>query len=151
MSSRQRIGLIAAAVAVAVVAFVALRPQGDGEGIQPRNPPEEVPEGSTPRPGSAAGSREPERKPSPGVARIKVEDGTPVGGVERLELSKGDDVRFEVSSETPEEVHVHGYDVFEEVGPRKEARFDFPAELEGIFEVELEGSHTQIAELRVSP
>ncbi len=151
MPSRQRIGLIAAAVAVAAVAFVVLRPQGDGEEIRPRNAPEQAADGSTPRSGSAAGSRERERKPAPDVARIKVADGAPVGGVERLELSKGDDVRFEVSSDTPEEVHVHGYDVFEEVAPGEEARFDFPAELEGIFEVELEGSHTAIAELRVSP
>ena len=29
--------------------------------------------------------------------------------------------------------------------------FDFPAEIEGIFEVELEGRGEQIAELRVNP
>jgi hypothetical protein len=48
-------------------------------------------------------------------------------------------------------VHVHGYDVSRDVPAGGSVRFGFPARPEGIFEVELEGRHVQIAELRVTP
>ena len=63
----------------------------------------------------------------------------------------GDEVRFEVQSDIAEHVHVHGYDVIQDVEPGKPVVFAFPAEIEGVFEVELEDSATQIAELTVNP
>lgn len=85
------------------------------------------------------------------VATVVVRDGEPVGGVAALEYSAGDQVRFEVTSDVADEVHVHGYDLLETVSAGGTASFDFPAEIEGIFEVELEGRGVQIAELRVNP
>ena len=87
----------------------------------------------------------------PAVPVIKVVDGQPDGGVAELEFNKGDDVRFDVESDTADEVHVHGYDIEEELPANGTAKFDFPADLEGVFEVELHGSETQIAELTVNP
>ncbi len=83
--------------------------------------------------------------------QITVRDGKPVGGVKRLEYDKGERVRFVVTSDVADEVHVHGYDVTKDVPANASVRFAFPAELEGVFEVELEGRKEQIAELRVSP
>jgi major membrane immunogen (membrane-anchored lipoprotein) len=82
---------------------------------------------------------------------IVVRNGEPVGGVQELEYSAGDQIRFRVSSNQADEVHVHGYDVEEEIPAGGAATLSFPADIEGIFEVELHGSETQIAELRVNP
>ena len=82
---------------------------------------------------------------------IVVRDGEPVGGVKRLEYSAGDEIRFEVSSDAAEEIHVHGYDVAKDVPAGGSVRFAIPADIEGIFEVELEELGVQIAELRVNP
>ncbi len=87
----------------------------------------------------------------PAVATIVVRDGEPVGGVQELEYDAGEQVRFRVRSNVADEVHVHGYDVEEEVPAGSSATLSFPADIEGIFEVELHGSEQQIAELRVNP
>jgi hypothetical protein len=85
------------------------------------------------------------------VPTIVIRNGEPVGGIEELEYNAGDEIRFEVTSDVADEVHVHGYDLMNEVPAGGMVSFDFPAEIEGIFEVELEGRKEQIAELRVNP
>lgn len=85
------------------------------------------------------------------VPTIAVRDGEPAGGIAELEYSAGEEIRFRVSSDAAEEIHVHGYDVSKDVPAGGTVTFAFPAEIEGIFEVELEGLGTQIAELRVNP
>jgi hypothetical protein len=92
-----------------------------------------------------------EESKKPAVPTIIVRNGEPVGGVQELEYSAGDQIRFLVTSNQADEVHVHGYDVEEEIPPGGAATLSFPADIEGIFEVELHGSETQIAELRVNP
>jgi hypothetical protein len=87
----------------------------------------------------------------PGEPIIVVHNGEPVGGVQELEYSAGEEIRFRVRSDVADEVHVHGYDVMEDVAAGGSVSFDFPAEIEGIFEVELEEKQEQIAELRVNP
>lgn len=85
------------------------------------------------------------------VPTVVIRDGEPVGGIEELEYDAGDQIRFEVTSDVADEVHVHGYDLMQDVAAGGTVSFDFPAEIEGIFEVELEGRKEQIAELRVNP
>jgi hypothetical protein len=84
-------------------------------------------------------------------ATIVVKNGEPVGGVKDLEYSAGEQVRFTVDSDVADEVHVHGYDLMKDVPAGGSVSFSFPAEIEGIFEVELEGRKEQIAELRINP
>ncbi len=88
---------------------------------------------------------------APTLPTIVIRDGEPVSGVEELEYDAGDQVRFRVSSNRADEVHVHGYDVEEEIPAGGTVTLSFPAEIEGIFEVELHESEIQIAELRVNP
>jgi hypothetical protein len=85
------------------------------------------------------------------VPTIVIRNGEPVGGIKQLEYSAGDEIRFEVSSDVADEVHVHGYDLMQDVPAGGTVSFDFPAEIEGIFEAELEGRKEQIAEIRVNP
>jgi hypothetical protein len=87
----------------------------------------------------------------PAVTTIIVRNGEPVGGMVELEYDAGEQIRFRVSSDKADEVHVHGYDVAQEVQAGRIATLSFPADIEGIFEVELHGSEKQIAELRVNP
>jgi hypothetical protein len=56
--------------------------------------------------------------------------------VQRVEATKGDTVRIVVNSDTPDEIHLHGYDIYENSGPGQAARFVFRADVEGIFEIE---------------
>jgi hypothetical protein len=85
------------------------------------------------------------------VSTIVVRDGEPVGGAQELEFSAGEEIRFRVSSDQAEEIHVHGYDVSQDVPAGGTVEFDFPADLEGIYEVELEALGVQILELRINP
>ena len=109
--------------------------------------------GSTSTAGERAASTEATAKDEGGKggATIVVKNGEPVGGVQRLEYSAGDQVEFTVDSDVADEIHVHGYDLMKDVPAGGSVSFSFPAEIEGIFEVELEGRKEQIAEIRVSP
>ena len=91
------------------------------------------------------------KSPEPRAPTIVVRNGEPVGGIQELEYSAGDQIRFNVKSDVADEIHVHGYDLMQDVPKGGEVSFDFPAAIEGIFEVELEGRREQIAELRVNP
>jgi hypothetical protein len=88
---------------------------------------------------------------APSVPTIVVKGGAPVGGVAELEYGAGEEVRFRVRSDVADEIHVHGYDVSEEVPAGGQVSFAFAADIEGIFEVELEERGEQIAEIRVNP
>jgi hypothetical protein len=99
--------------------------------------------------GKAESPNPPTARPKP--AAIEVRNAKPVGGVERLEYTKGDQVRFVVRSDVADEIHVHGYDIKKDVTAGGQVSFDFPAKIEGVFEVELESRSEEIAELRVNP
>jgi hypothetical protein len=79
-------------------------------------------------------------------------EGHPVGGIQELVYKKGDRIHFKVEVPFEEEVHLHGYDVAKEV-PKGggTVTYDLPANIEGVFEAELEGHKEQIIELKVEP
>jgi hypothetical protein len=78
--------------------------------------------------------------------------GEPEGGIRELVYRKGDRIHFKVEVPFEEEVHLHGYDVMKEV-PKGggTVTYDIPADIEGVFEAELEGHKEQIVELKVEP
>jgi hypothetical protein len=147
MSRAGRLGLIAAAIAVAVVALIVAQPgdddDDDGGGTTATQQAQTTPEGET--------ETAPPQPPPPRVERIRVRNGEPVGGVQEIEFDRGDTVRLAVTADVEDHVHVPGYDLFRDVAPGQTARFRFEADIEGIFEIELEDTHTPIAELRVEP
>ena len=152
MQSNAARALVAlAAVAIIAIGFVAL--SDDESGDQPASATTtETTTEAGPDPGGPgdAESKSPPRERLD-VPTIEVVNGRPVGGVADLTFSKGDEIRFVVDSDTADEVHVHGYEVMEDVTTGGGVTFNFAAGIEGIFEVELEGSATQIAELTVNP
>ena len=117
MTRNRRIALVVAALAVAVVAFIALRASGD-EDANTAEKPTTTQAQATP------------------VARIQIKGGSAVGGVRDITVKKGDTVRIVVTTDAPDEVHLHGYDIEKEVAPGRPARFRFKADAEGAFDIE---------------
>ena len=140
MSRNQRIGLVVVALVVAVGAFAVARPGDDDDDGGSDRAAQTAPAQTETRTGGeateTATEEEPPPPPEPEISRIRVRGGTVVGGVQRVEATKGDTVRIVVNSDTPDEIHLHGYDIYENSGPGQPARFVFRADVEGIFEIE---------------
>jgi plastocyanin len=133
------LGVIAAAVAVVVAGFVIA---SSGVGTKHAKPLTQAPSGAA---ASGAGA------PPTGPVRIVIKGGKPVGGVTKISVKKGDRVRFTVTSDVADEVHVHGYDLHRTVKKGGMVSFDFPATIDGEFEAELESRKEQILALAVQP
>ena len=138
-------GIALAAVAVVVVLFVVLAGGDDDGGSDSTTATTQAQTTTT---GTTTTTK---TVTTPAIEQVTVRGGEPVGGVKELEFDSGERVRFSVKSDVTDEIHVHGYDVSEEIPAGGSVRFSFPASIEGVFEVELEGRGVQIAELRVSP
>lgn len=148
MRSNAARALLGAALVVAAVAlFVLLQDEsGDEEGGTGG-----AASGTTTT-GASRGDQPNEPKPrKPAIPTVVVRNGKPVGGVAELTYERGERVRFRVTSDVGDEVHVHGYDITRDVEAGGSVGFDFPATIEGLFEAELEHRGEQIAELRVNP
>jgi FtsP/CotA-like multicopper oxidase with cupredoxin domain len=145
MSDRSRGLAVLGAVLVLVIAFVLLRPDDD------TTTNDDAPATVTATPRSTTTAPAPVAQPRPEVTTVRAVGLEPVGGIKTINVNKGDTVRFTVTSDQPENVHLHGYDVEKPVAPGRPARYVFKADIEGIFEVELEDSAVQLIELRVDP
>jgi FtsP/CotA-like multicopper oxidase with cupredoxin domain len=147
LSGTQRVVLIVVAAVIAVGAFLVLRPEDEDEPERAETtaqPADTAPQQTTPQ------QTTPEARPQePEIQTVRVRGGRPVGGVQTIEAERGDTVRFRVRTETPQEVHLHGYDITENTTASKPAEFRFEADQPGIYEIEIHSTHTQIAELRV--
>ena len=128
MQSRAaRLGVLAVVIVAAVVVFVVLKNDNSNESSDTAK----------------------------GVQVLQVDqNGDPVGGVKKLTYNKGDQIELEVRLAVPEEeVHVHGYEK-EAPAEHSPVRLSFPANLDGVFEVEvhrLDKTEGPIAELHVNP
>lgn len=148
-STAARLTVAVVSIAAVVVLFVLLS-GGDDETSEPATQAEATT--TTTTTGEPAGEPEQPAKPAePEVPLIEIVDGQPVGGVADLEFASGETVEFEIESDVDDEVHVHGYDISTEIKAGKTARVEFPADIEGVFEIELEVSAVPIAELTVKP
>lgn len=86
----------------------------------------------------------------PGVViDLTITDGSVEGGVRREDARVGQWVTLRVSGNASDEVHIHGYDLYIEL-IEGQGRLTFEASIPGVFEVELERTHTLILQLEVS-
>jgi len=138
VSRAQRLTFLAIAAVIAVVAVLVLAVAG-GDDEQEATRAQST---ATATPGAAA-TETPTPEPAPPLV-------TP-GKVTKLRFEQGDTVRFRVRADVADHVHVHGYDLMKDVEPGKTVTFSFPADITGIFEIELEDAGEQIAQLRVDP
>src|SRR4051794_5315880 len=145
MTRGGRIALLGLAVVVLVVAFIALRPATKDDETTADAPTATPTVAATDTPAAGA-TATPTPKPT-------VDPGPVLTGssVKKLRYDKGETVRFQVKAPEDEEVHIHGYDIKKDVKGGQTAKISFKATIDGIFEIEFEGSATQIAELRVDP
>lgn len=150
-SKGARIGVAVVAVAAIVVLFAVLRGGGEEEPTSTATTPAPHEEsGGEPDAGAQVN---PPQKPKPepqATTEIEVEGGAPVGGAAGVSLDSGEKARIVVTTaDTTDHVHLHGYDVVAELAPGRPAELEFTAEIDGVFEVELEQTAVAIAEVTV--
>jgi hypothetical protein len=151
MSRTQRVVLLllaAVVVLIAVLLIPALTETGneaDDTG-SPRTVTRTVTTG-----GASTTITEAPKRRRPTARTIVVRGGKPRGGVHKLSYRQGQTVNLVITSDTADEVHVHGYDIEKEIPAGGSARVRFKADAAGIFEIELHHSEQQIASLRVNP
>jgi FtsP/CotA-like multicopper oxidase with cupredoxin domain len=161
MSRNQRIGLIAAAVIVAVVGFVIASPGGDDDSgdqaaqTAPDTQTETTGDDET-APDATETEAEPPPPPEPEVTRIRIRGGEVAGGPQDITVTSGDVVRIVVTSDAPDDIHLHGYDIEKQAAPGRPARFRVKADIEGSFEIESHvaedaGREPLVARLNVEP
>ena len=99
----------------------------------------------TPSSGGAAPPDEPQER----VYDLAIEN----GAMSPAEVSAedGDQVTLVLTSDIPVEVHLHGYDLQEEVLPAEETLLSFEAEISGRFEIEDHETETALGALLVQP
>jgi hypothetical protein len=141
MSRAQRLAFLGIAVIIAVVAGILLA-DGGGETEKAANPAPSATPTATPS-GTATATPSPAPKPKAPLLQA--------GNERTLSFDEGDTVRFRVRHDDAEEVHIHGYDIKQELAPNRTATVSFKASITGIFEIELEHSGTLLAHLKVEP
>jgi FtsP/CotA-like multicopper oxidase with cupredoxin domain len=145
MTRTQRLAFLGIAVVIAVVAVILLA--GGGDETDKASNSARTP---TATPTTTAAEGEATATPTP-TATPKPPPLLQAGKVTTLTYDQGETVRFRVRSDKAEEVHIHGYDIKKDLEPGQTATVTFRASITGIFEIEFEGSATQIAELKVEP
>jgi len=147
-SNTARLAIGAGAVIVVVVLFVVLSGGDDNDSTTTTA---QTARSTTTAAGSGGNDETAGGGTTAAIPTVVVKDGQPVGGVQDLSFTQGDDIRFEVRSDVADEVHFHGYDVGKEVAAGGSVTFDVPATDAGVFEVELEERVVPIAEITVNP
>ena len=161
MGNAGRIGIGVAALVVAVVLFVVLRPGDDDpspasettatETTAPATTEETETEAETETGETETEAEETTTEEGPTQFRVDVPASGPQG-VQRLNARQGDEIELVVTLGYHDDVHLHGYDLLIHTGPGlPPARFEFEATTPGRFEIETETAHQLIAELRVRP
>ena len=150
----RKFALIVAVLGFAVALFAALRPDDDEAAATTAAATTHQATSTEPATTAAATT---EARPAttapaaPTTIAIVVAGGQPSGGIQRVTLSKGEEVVLVVTSDVADEVHLHGYDLTADLAVGGSAEIPFTADTVGKFEVELEESGVQLAELEVAP
>ena len=137
MKTSTRVALLAAVIVIAVVGFIVLQPSSTKKDKTAST--QTTVSGGTTKPAP------------PPVPQVNVKNAKPVGGIKKITVNKGDQVRFVVNSDVSDEIHVHGYDFHKNVKAGGKVSFSFPAKIDGEFVIELESRGEQIASLVVNP
>jgi FtsP/CotA-like multicopper oxidase with cupredoxin domain len=87
--------------------------------------------------------------PGPAHAEIRIEGGKVSPPPGWLEVARGQTVTITVTSDVPDEVHVHGYDVTADLRPGEPATVTFTAGRSGVFEVETHESGLVLVQVAV--
>jgi hypothetical protein len=149
----RKVALMAAGLGLLVSLFFALRPNDDEESAGTTNvatATESSPAATEAPPATTA--EPPATTAAPDTVQLDyvVVGGKPQG-IARDSVDRGQTVAITVTSDVADEVHVHGYDLMADVAPGVPATIRFEADAPGRFEIELEDTGVQVAELEVRP
>jgi len=86
-----------------------------------------------------------------GVIEVTITGGVVEGGVQRRSVKQGSPVTLRFTSDAADEIHVHTYDLRQDLTPGQSADITFLAKIPGVFEVELENRRRKVLELEVRP
>jgi heme/copper-type cytochrome/quinol oxidase subunit 2 len=139
-----RLLIVGIAIVVAAGLYLVFRPDDTDEPTA--TPPPATTEATT-TVTTTAPPPPPPGPPPPAQVRIVVRDGLPVGGPRRVTVGRGRRVILNVTSDVSDHVHLHGYDLMQDVGPGMPARIAFRATRPGTVEAELEDRGVQIARI----
>jgi plastocyanin len=152
VSSRQRAINLAIAAVIAIVAVVVILATSGGSDEKSDETPAAATPAATSQPEASAQGKATSTPDEPAPPEIVIKDGKVVGGIAKFRVKQGDRIRFSVTADVADEVHVHAYDFMKDIEqPGDTVTFDFKADITGITEVELEDAELQIASLRVDP
>jgi hypothetical protein len=157
MENRKVPALIALAgivIAVVVFLFVADDDTADQESettqqAEAQTGPEETDDGNNQ---PEREPEEPEEPAEPQVPQLEIRDGAPVGGPLEVEVTVGEELRIDITTDAPDELHLHTYDVYLDVVPGKTNELVVEnADIEGVIELESHSTGTLLAEISVVP
>jgi hypothetical protein len=146
MSTGARLGILAGIIVVAIVVLVIANGGGDDNNNTSSATTTAASTSTTDNTGTTQA-----QPAGPPAYTVTVKNAKPVGGIKKIEVNKGDQVKLVVKSDTADEIHVHGYDFMKDVDAGGSVTFNFKANIDGAFEIELEDHKQQIAELAVQP
>jgi FtsP/CotA-like multicopper oxidase with cupredoxin domain len=154
MENRKLPALIAVAgvvIAVAVWLFVANDDTADQESETTQQVETAPPPGNEGE-GQKKQDDKPEEPQEPAVPQIEMQGGEPVGGAQEIEVAEGDELRIEVITDTPDELHLHGFDLYFDIVPDKTNQVVVEsADIGGVFELESHTTGALLAEISVVP
>ena len=81
--------------------------------------------------------------------QVAVTDGKVAPATHRESVAKGDTVKLVVTTDTADEVHVHGVDIEKATSPGTPVTITFVAKDPGIYDVETHDSGLQLVQLEV--
>ncbi|RZU30556.1 hypothetical protein [Blastococcus saxobsidens] len=81
---------------------------------------------------------------------VQVAAGQVTGDTGRVPVPLGEPVTLVVTSDAPDELHLHGYDLTADLPPGQPAEVRFDATVPGVFELELHDAGTVLLTLQVS-
>jgi hypothetical protein len=96
--------------------------------------------------------QKPEEPEEPEVPQLEIQDGAPVGGPLEVEVTVGDELRIDITTDAPDELHLHTYDVYLDIVPGKTNELVVEnADIEGVIELESHSTGALLAEISVVP
>jgi hypothetical protein len=147
MDKRQRLALLGIAAVIAAVAIVIAVTSGGGNDKSSTSTGTAAANGQTAQQTTADKPAAPQRV----VEKVVVKGGQPVGGLKKIKLKKNQLAEIDVTSDTADEGHLHGYNIEKELPAGKTVRYPFKATIEGVFEMELHHAGNKIAQITVTP
>jgi len=141
---------------VSAVLLTALAGCASGDSRAARSPPSTSPSSS----GSTSPTEEPsstrteedepteDRQQAVEVA-VVLRDGTVRPRPRRVDVAQGSTVRLAVTSDVDDAVHVHGFEIEEELEAGRTTSVEFVADQSGVFEVETHDSELELLQLEV--